>query len=293
MKKLFVMIAIAFLAATTPAHAQSAPATPAFEVASIRPSQPSGADRVDAGLHMDGSQARFGSLNLKDYVAIAYRVPQSRVTGPDWISEQRFDIRAKLPDGATTQQIPEMMQSLLAQRFQLKVHRETRNLPAYALVVGKQPLKLKEAAPDTVQPGTQGNVNVAASGSAAGVSVDLGNGRSFTFANNQFVAKKISTDILASELSPYLDRPVVNMTGLKGSYDLTLDVTPDDYRILLIRSAVNAGVVLPPPALHLLEGGRPESLFDSLDQQGLHLEGRTLPLDMIVVDQALQTPTEN
>lgn len=263
-----------------------------FEVASVRLSQPSGPNRVDVGLRMDGSQAHFGSLNLKEYIAMAYRVKASRVSGPDWLAAQRFDISAKLPDGSTTDQIPEMLQSLLAERFQLKIHREARDLPAYALVLSKSPPKLKQT-PDSEPPDTKGTVNITASGSAAGVSINLGNGSYYTFANNQFEFKKVSMDVLAEALERYLDRPVVNMTALTGNYDFTLSLTPEDYRVLLIRSAVNAGVALPPQALRLLDNGPAVSLFDALDQLGLHPDARKMPLDLIVVDQALQTPTDN
>jgi uncharacterized protein (TIGR03435 family) len=279
--------------AATFASAQASPPKLEFEVAAIRPSQPSGPDRVDAGLHMDGSQARFGSLNLKEYIAIAYHVPANRVIGPDWIAQKRFNISAKLPDGSTIKDIPQMMQSLLAERFQLKIHRETKELPAYALLLGKPPLKLQAAAPDSALPGAGAGVNVAASGSAAGVSMRLSNGGSFTFANDQFDIKKVSMDVLADQLTRYLDRPVVNKTGLQGNYDMKLAVTPEDYQALLIRSAVNSGIVLPPPALRFLDGGPPDSLFDALKQQGLRLENRKLPLDLIVVDQALEAPTAN
>lgn len=263
-----------------------------FEVASIRPSQSTGPNRVDAGLRMDGSQAHFGSLSIKNLIDRAYRVEPNLISGPDWISSERFDISAKLPEGATTAQIPEMLQSLLAERFGLKIHREKKEMPAYALVLGKTPLKLKQLPPDAQPQGSNGTVNVAVSGSVEGVSMDLGNGSSAVFANDQFQFTKVSMDILASQLARYLDRPVVNMTDLPGNYTLTLPVTQQDYYILLTRSGANAGVTLPPQALPLLNL-TPASLFDALDQQGLNLAARNLPLDLIVVDQVLQTPTEN
>lgn len=290
MKALY-FAAIGIFAATL-AFGQAAPAKLEFEVASVRLSQPSGPNRVDVGLRMDGSQAHFGSLSLKDYIAMAYRVTASRVSGPDWIASERFDISAKLPEGGTRDQIPEMLQALLSERFQLKLHHETKELSAYALVLGKSPLKVTKT-PDAAAPDAQGAVNVTASGSIAGVSVDLGNGSYYTFANNQFEFKKTSMDVVAERLERFLDRPIVNMTALTGNYDLTLALTPEDYRALLVRSAVNAGVSLPPPAPRLLDNGPPVSLFDSLDRLGLHLDARKLPLDMVIVDQALQTPTDN
>lgn len=272
--------------------AQAAAPKLEFEVASIRPSQSSGAERVDAGLRMDGAQAHIGSQSLKNLIAMAYRVQWNMVTGPDWMASARFDISAKLPDGATTDQVPEMLQSLLADRFGLKVHHETKDAPAYALLMGKPPLKLTESPADAATPAPNGSVNVSASGSAAGVSIDLGHGSSYTFANDQFQFHRFTMDQFVRQLALYMDHPVVNMTGLTGTYDFTLDVTQEDYYILLVRSGANAGVTMPPQALQLL-GGTPVSLFDALSQQGLRLEARKLPLDMIVVDHAQQTPTEN
>ncbi|HXA57477.1 MAG TPA: TIGR03435 family protein [Candidatus Acidoferrum sp.] len=292
MKPLYAIAAI-FLAAAW-AFAQSAPPKLEFEVASIRPTQDARPDSVTAGLKMDGSQAHFGSLSIRNLITMAYKVQPNQITGPDWISSQRFDISAKLPDGSTTDQIPEMLQNLLAGRFALKIHRESKDFPAYALVVGKPPLKLKESAPDTsATDQSNGSVTVAVTGSAAGVSMNLGHGSSATFANNQFQFTRVSMDVMASQLSRYLDRPVVNMTDLKSQYDATFTVTQEDYYILLVRSGANAGVTMPPQAMRLLDAGPPTSLFDAIDQIGLHLDSRKLPLDMIVVDSALQAPTDN
>ncbi|HKV48648.1 MAG TPA: TIGR03435 family protein [Candidatus Acidoferrales bacterium] len=263
-----------------------------FEVASIRPSESSTPDRVNSGLRMDGAQAHLGSQSLKNLIAMAYRVQWNMVSGPDWMASARFDISAKLPEGATTDQIPEMLQSLLADRFGLKVHHETKDGPAYALSLGKSPLKLTESPTDAPSSVPSGSVNVAAAGSAAGVSIDLGHGSSYTFANDQFQFHRFNMNQFVRQLALYMDRPIVNMTDLKGTYDFTLDITQEDYYILLVRSGANAGVNLPPRALQLL-GGTPVSLFDALDQQGLHMEARKLLLDTIVVDQVLQTPTEN
>ena len=277
------------------AWGQGAPAKMDFEVASVRPAQTSGGpDQVQAGLRMDGSQAHFAALSVKNLIARAYDVQQSEISGPDWISSVRYDINAKLPDGATTDQIPQMLQSLLAERFGLKFHRESKEMPAYAIVLGKPPLKLKETPPDSEPaPDPKVGVSLAVTGSAAGVAMDLGHGSSFALANDQFNIKKLTMDQVAVRLAQFLDRPVVNLTKLTGNYDFTLPVTREDYYILLVRSGANAGVSMPPQAMGLLSAGPPSSLFDSIDQLGLHMDSRKMPLDTIVVDQALQTPTEN
>ncbi len=264
-----------------------------FEVASVRPAQPNGPERVAVGVHLDGSQVRIASFSMRDFVALAYRVKLNQVTGPEWTASDRYNVNATLPAGSTSSQIPEMVQSFLAERFQLKVHREKKDMPVYALVLGKPPLKLQEAAPSADDPDPKGVVNVSGGGSAAGVSVDLGHGASYTFANNKFEARRVRMDTLATILERFMDRPVVNLTDLKGTYDLTLPVTEEDYRILLVRAAVNSGVNLPPQALRLLDAGSPVSLFDAVQQLGLKLDARKAPLDLVVIDDALKTPTEN
>jgi uncharacterized protein (TIGR03435 family) len=262
-----------------------------FEVASVRPSAAQQNNAVAVGLHLDGAQARITSFTFKDYVAMAYRVKAYQISGPDWTGSDRFDLAAKLPEGANSDQIPEMLQAFLADRFQLKFHRDKKELPVFALVLGKPPLRLKEVESETDDgpPAT----NVTAAGSGAGVMVDLGHGTSYSFANNKFDAKKFAMDNLANTLERYLDRPIINLTGLKGKYDFTLEVTPEDYQAMLIRVALSAGLVLPPQVTQLLDGNSAGSLMDALQQAGLKLDSRKAPIDFLVIDQALKTPTAN
>ena len=264
-----------------------------FEVASVRPSSREVRDGVVLGLRMDGAQARIGALTLRDYIAMAYRVKAYQVVGPDWISSERFDVNAKLPAGSTADQIPRMLQALLEERFGLAFHREATDMPVYALNIGKPPLKLKESPVDpdaTTTP--KGAVNISASGSAAGVAVDLGNGSSYTFASGKFEAKKISGRMLADVLERYTDRPILDRTELHGTYDFSFEITPEDYQSMLIRAAVNSGVFLPPQVLRIMDnGGNP--LPDALSQLGLRLDSARAPVELLVVDQARRTPTDN
>jgi len=253
-----------------------------------------GSERVDVGVHVDGAQVRIVALPMRDYLARAYRLKLYQVSGPEWLSSERFDVNAKLPSGSTQEQIPEMLQSLLEERFQIKMHREKKELPVYALIIGKPPLKLQESAPDpNAVVERNGTPNVVASGSAAGVSVDLGNGSYYTFSNGKLEAKKVTMEIFVRQLERYVDRPIIDMTELKGNYDLTLAVTPEDYTAMLIRVAVNAGMILPPQALQLLDNGSIASLLDGLQQLGLKMDARKAPLDVLVIDQLAKTPTEN
>jgi uncharacterized protein (TIGR03435 family) len=100
-------------------------------------------------------------------------------------------------------------------------------------------------------------------------------------------------DAFARLLTPYVDRPIVNLTDLKGNYDFTLNLTPEDYRAMLIQIAVNNGVALPPQALRLLDGNSVASLFDVVQQLGLKMDARKAPLDVLVIDHVLKTPSEN
>ena len=268
----------------------------AFEVAAIRPSAGPPTQGVAVGVRIDGAQFRATYMTLKDYIGMAYRLKLYQISGPDWIGTTRFDVAATLPEGSLPSQISTMTQALLEERFQLKVHREKKEFPIYALEIVKGGLKMTEAPPSAELANADPKAPQAftGAGSNQGVSVNLGQGSSFTFSNNKFEAKRLTMASLAGTLERFLDRPVVDMTDLKGSYDFSIDVTAEDYRAMMIRSAVVAGVVLPPEVLRFLDGASsPESLFDGLAKLGLRLDARKAPLDVLVIDGALKTPTEN
>jgi uncharacterized protein (TIGR03435 family) len=260
-----------------------------FEVASIHPSSTA---TSNGGVRMDGAQVHYAGFPFREYVARAYRVRVSQVIGPDWMSSERFDLDAKLPDGSTPAQLPDMLQALLIERFALKQHREQKEMPMYALVLGKPPLRLKESArdPDATQR-NEALVNVTVSVGAAGTAVDLGHGSSYTLGGGKFDAKRMTAEMLASTLERLCDRPVVNMTGLTGTYDLVFEISPEDSQVIGIRAAVNAGVRLPPQALRLLDTGNP--LIVAVEQLGLKLDARKAPVEVLVVDEARRTPVEN
>ncbi len=108
-----------------------------------------------------------------------------------------------------------------------------------------------------------------------------------------FEAKKLDMTRFADMLSRFTDRPVVDMTDLKGRYDLTLELSPEDRTAMLVRIAVAQGVVLPPQALRALDFGSNVSLSSSLEKLGLTFDSRRAPLEVLVVDSIQKTPTEN
>jgi uncharacterized protein (TIGR03435 family) len=291
------MTRIALLAAFVPcfAVAQTAPSHLQFEVASIRPAPPMDAS-VKIGMHIDGAQVRFTFLSVKDCMRIAWEVKDYQVVGPDWLGSDRWDITAKLPEGTKSDQVPEMLQNLLVDRFKITFHRDKKEFAVYALEAGKGGLKMKETAPDpaTDNAPPKSNVNISAQGSAAGVFVDLGQGSYYTFADSKLVGHKLTTERIADILSRYMDKPVVDMTGAppNTNYDVSFEITPDDYRTMLIRAGMRAGVSLPPEVMRLAEAPT-DSLFAAMEATGLRLEPRKAPQDVMVIDHADKTPTEN
>jgi uncharacterized protein (TIGR03435 family) len=195
--------AFAFLFALTAApllSAQSLDAAPSFEVASIKPSDPghAGAQMFSPG------PGRFTAITatLKDLMLLAYNVRPSQIEGgPQWSATEAYDIAAKAAGTPSSDQIHLMLRALLADRFQLKVRRETREVGVYDLVLDRRGPKLYE-------------VNAA----GRGVGMQRGNLHAF--------GADMAT--LANVLSGHLDRVVIDHTGLKGFYDFALQWTADD-----------------------------------------------------------------
>ncbi len=291
-----------------------------FEVATIKPvGMPSPADvaagKFHAGVTVDAQRVDIGFLSLPELMTIAYKVKRYQVVGPDWMSAQRFNVQAKLPDGATREQVPEMLQALLAERFKLVVHRETKEHAVYALLAGKNGVKLKPAEPDANAADTSsapdaGSVKV--SRDSKGATITGGRGGTVKFQmgaggvmHYEFV--KMSMPRIADTLASFLDRPVVDMTELKGDYQFSLDVTMDDLR----NAARASGVAVPSgggPAGAPAAGGGSDAgkmpadaasdpsgstLFRSVQQLGLKLESRKAPIEIIVVDHLEKMPSEN
>jgi uncharacterized protein (TIGR03435 family) len=132
--------------------AQPSGSAPTFEVAVIKPALPMAEamlrlrdGKMKVGVRIDEARVDMGFVTLTDLIVEAWELKPHQVSGPDWLSKERFDIQAKLPDGAAPDQIPQMLRTLLAERFGMTTHMETRALAASALVVGKNGPKLKPA----------------------------------------------------------------------------------------------------------------------------------------------------
>jgi uncharacterized protein (TIGR03435 family) len=227
------------------------PQTPVeFEVATVKPAPPQPGGNTSYGMSANAGRLSYANVTVKDVLEKAYRVQRYQIAGPDWIDTERFDIAAKIPDGAARDQVPLMLQALLADRFKLALHRETKELPMYALVVAKNGPKFKTFESD------------------AGI-YSRSNGAHW------HVEAKGSMQRFAEFLSEEAGRPVADQTGLSGLYQMTLDWAADD--------AVAANDTAAGP-----------SLFTALQEQlGLKLDSTKGPVEMLVIDRAERTPTEN
>jgi len=299
------------LALALGAAAQTPPtAAPAFDVASVKPAEQP--ERVPMfclvpcspgeRLTVSGNRVDIRWMSLRKLIFTAYRIKPYQLTGPEWMQSQRFDIAAKLPAGATADQVPEMLQKLLADRFKLTVHRENKDMPVVAIVIAKNGPRLEPASPDAdaqaakamTAPGGRGMYT------GEGEAYMDSDGRAMTtgaswgpvIANPPrdggplFDLMAISMAGLADLLAPHEDRPVVDMTGLKGRYRMQVSMD------------------LPPPGEGGARGGRTEGINPgndplgdgfrkALDKAGLKLEKRNAPVATVVVDHVEKTATEN
>jgi len=126
-----------------------------------------------------------------------------------------------------------------------------------------------------------------------GAVVDLGQGASLVIGGNKIEAKKVTMQMLAAVLERFVDRPVVDQTGRAERFNVAIELMPDDFTAAMIRSAVAAGVPLPAPAMRLLDTASPNAIPDALKALGLSMKSTKAPLEVVVVDDARRTPTEN
>jgi uncharacterized protein (TIGR03435 family) len=321
---------LAALLAATAAFSQTPPSSPlAFEVASIKPAGPLDPvaiqqGKMNIGMKVDGAICSIGSFSLKDLIRTAYEVKDYQITGGadslgGPLDAQRFNIQATMPDGATEKQVPQMLQTLLAERFKLVVRRETKDQSVYALVVAKGGPKLKESEPDPPTAEVpaegpeapkkgetvlgQGANQVRISGNIAGangmtVKGGPGGQMRMTMADGRMhmEAAKMSMPSLADVATTFVGRPVVDMTELKGNYQVTLDLSLDDLKNV----ARAAGLTIPGgPGGNggqvLADASDPSgsTIFASIQQMGLKLEARKAPLPFIVIEHLEKSPTEN
>ena len=270
-RNLYAVMAPVFLALPT-GQSQTNLAQPplAYDVVSVRLNK-SGPTGMSWGSTADGFKAT--NVSLGGLIQSAWELKtQDLIYGlPKWEKDARFDVEGKM-DAETTaafKQLPlkearrqreAMMQNLLAERFQLQVHHDIKQLPVYNLSVAKGGYKFKIADPNNVYPAVaRGGPKVAGAGS-------------ILFAPGQFTGNAVTLTVLADNIAGILGRVVIDKTGLAGKYDLALKYAPDD------------GPATSDPG---------PSLFTALEEQlGLHLESAKGPVDTIVIEH-VQLPSDN
>jgi uncharacterized protein (TIGR03435 family) len=291
------------------------PQSPIFEVAAIRPAsfptpETMRSGKFNAGMKINGLSLDFGFVTLADLIPYAYRVKSFQVTGPSWMRESRWNIVAKLPEGSSQDQAPEMIQALLAERFKLTIHREKREQPVYELIVGKGGPKLEPPASedDAKQdpPGPfPGGPPFGGPMGATGARISPGQNCAMHMELN-----KSTMSAFADTLTPFLDRPVVDQTGLKDDYKITLDLPMEVMFAMMQNQGRGGGPGGGPggPGGGPRGGGPPPGcpdpgtaasdassapIFQAVQHLGLKLQPKKTPFDTIVVDHLEKTPTDN
>jgi uncharacterized protein (TIGR03435 family) len=275
--------------------------TPAFEVASVKPSEPITPEmvrsgRLQLGVSIDAKSVRISKLSMFELICLAFQVKGHQVSGPAWMTTDRYDIQAKVPEGGQRGQVPAMLQTLLAERFGLRVHRESREFNVYALVLTKGGPHLKPSeAPEP--PAAQGGpIRGGTSVDAGGAQVHTGPGGDSKVTpgpggNLHIENKRMTMAGFADFINRYCDRPVVNMTGLDGAYEMDFDVSGEE-----VRAAAQAHGAVLPPRKEAGDGASDPSgvsLASSLSRLGLKLDSRKAPSEVMVVDDVKKLPIEN
>ena len=248
-----------------PPKPMAADARPAFEVATIKPSDPARPGKL---FTVRGQEVITINTTLSDLITMAYDLHVKQITGaPAWLESEKYDITGKpeIPGQPNIAQLKIMIQKLLADRFQLKFHREKKELSVYAITVAKTGEKVTKSQSDpNALPG------LFFGRAPAGMNFNV---RNATIAE---VASVLQGSVL--------DKPVVDQTGLKEKYDFILKFTPDPGQMTGLGGA-------PPPPPDNIEA--PPDIFAAFQQQlGLKLESTKAPADVIVIDR-VEKPSEN
>jgi uncharacterized protein (TIGR03435 family) len=236
----------------TPVKPMAADAHPSFAVATIKPHDPASSRQ---GIHNAGDRVSIGNQSITSLMMFAYSINKHQVIDlPAWAETASYDIEGKTdtPGEPNLRQLQEMIQNLLADRFGLKFHRDQRELSVYAIQIAKGGAKLKPAAKPDEQPNQQGNSH--------------GTEMTQTYTNCS-----IPNFILGMQF--FLDRPVVDQTGLTGHYDFTFRYTADE--------------------VHATDPNAPPGLFTAIQEQlGLKLDAVKAPIDVFAIDRVEQ-PSAN
>ncbi len=273
----------AFLTLAVAAIAQTDP-RPEFEVASIKPSAPGGRGMFIR--NSPGGRINVTNMTLKELIVVAYRIQPFQISGgPSWFDSARYDISAKAETAPKEGELPLLLQSLLADRFQLVVERGTKELPIYALVMARKDGKFGPGLTEAKEGGcTPFDPAKPPPPPQPGQPPELRCGN-MMMQPRALHAVSIPIANLIPMLSRFLGRSIVDKTGLTGKYDINLEWTPDETQLAQLQ--LPPDVKLPP-----FDPNGP-SIFTAVQEQlGLKLESQKGPVEIFVVTRA-EKPSEN
>jgi uncharacterized protein (TIGR03435 family) len=308
MKRLSLLFGLASVIFTSsPVWSQTEPAQkPSFEVASVKPinSRPTSPEQVRLGCHGTDSHSpgiiipagrcisTFEPLRL--VIAMAYGVPPSLLYpyegvvvsgGPDWLNMPLYQIEAKAESPATEAELRSMLQTLLAERFKLKLHRETRQLPVYALTRGKTELKFTPA-PDDRDCGGQVRRDHQFELGATSLS---GQCHGFVPENGALTGRSVDMSDFAEMLAIWAGRVVIDKTGIPGLFDIKMP-RMTSANVPVVTGAREGGPGQPPEPKFVPDPA--PTVFAAVEQIGLKLESTKGPVEVLVID-SVEKPSEN
>jgi uncharacterized protein (TIGR03435 family) len=264
LKRIYIVLAILVFAVTARAQVR-----PEFEVASVRIVPPgNNSESYMPTIEVrPGATLRIYNRRLDEIIMLAYNIGARQIQGPRWLTEPttdpsavtRYEISAKVPADATTEQVPLMLQKLLEDRFKLKVHREEQNVQVYALEVSRDGHKLQTTTASGRPPGC---ARVVTGGTDIGAAADCSN----------LTMSQLAQQLQSLAPAYFREGPVVDRTGLSGSFDARLE--------WMLLQQLEAGMTGP-------------SLYQAVEKLGLTLQKKREAAEILVVDNAEQAPTEN
>ena len=312
---LFLAVGVATASAQQAAPAKS---SKAFEVATVKVAGPLDPQKLMSGQQRVGMKQDAGRVDIENWshaelLNAAYKIPLTRLSGPaaptmaTMMTAARYEIHATLPAGASKDDVPEMLQSLLIDRFKLTFHTEKKEQQVFALVVGKDGPKL-EKSPEDPAPSADAPANATNRPDAVSISGDAQKGMTIRGAGQagtmkirpsadgstiRLEAEKLTMDQLADSLVQFVGRPVVNQTGLAGNYQVAFEISRED----MLSMARSVGLQIPGapagPAGGAADPSGGTSAFRSVELMGLKLESKKASIDFMVIERLEKTPTED
>jgi uncharacterized protein (TIGR03435 family) len=257
-------------------------ARPEFEVAAIKSAAPDA--RGTWVRTVPGGRISITNMTLKELVEIAWRIQPFQISGgPPWLDSARYDINAKPEHKPTNDELQQMLQSLLKDRFQLALRRETKELPVYALVLARKDGKLGPGLVETKEGSCEPlDPNKPLPPPVPGKRPNFCG--FMRFGRGDMIGVGVPLENFTNSLSRNLNRTVIDKTGLKGRYDIKMEWTPEQ-----------------PPPMQMPEeqkqspsaGATGPSIFTAIHEQlGLKLESQKGPVDVFIVERA-EKPSEN